>query len=90
MVENCLSPYGNPKTFSESILVKFSKNGQCCKMSGVLSFCSCHSIVLLHTFVKFPVASSSFFPNLSFADTAFSAVCEDHLPRLANKCGMKS
>ena len=46
--------------------------------------------MLLLTIVKFPVAISSFFPTLSSADTAFSAVCEDDLPRLANKCGMKS
>ena len=60
------------------------------KISGFLSSHGGHSIVLLLTIVKFPVAISSFFPILSSADTAFSAVCEDDLPRLANKCGMKS
>ena len=59
-------------------------------MSGFLSPHGGHSIMLLLTIVKFPVAISSFFPTLSSADTAFSAVCEDDLPRLANKCGMKS
>ena len=47
---------------------------------------SCFSSPLL----SFLLQSLPFFPTLSSADTAFSAVCEDDLPRLANKCGMKS
>ena len=59
------------------------------KLSGFLSSHGGHLIALLLTILKFPVAISSFFPTLSSADTAFSAVCEDDLPRLANKCGMR-
>ena len=44
------------------------------KLSGFLSSYGGHLIVLLLTIVKFPVAISSFFPTLSSADTAFSAV----------------